>query len=1711
MKSKITLTTIVFMILAGVAAGDITTGLVAYYPFNGNANDMSGNGNNGVLGDPQLQADRFGNPNSAYYFDGSTLTDYIIVADSPSLHFTQASFSVWIYPKPPAYYVFSKDFGNGGACFQLTLNGAGLAPYFFVGKWATGEGSVSSGGLASNQWYHIAGTYDAQDLRLYIGGVLQNTTHYTAGLDTNNGKPLTIGQKNYLPKPPSQPDWPFTGAIDELRIYNRALSAADIAQLYAPVPGIASPRVTTESADPALTSATLNGSISSDGGQACQYRFSYYPKQGGPTATKYTPWSCCASTGQTFTASITGLQPRTEYVFAAEATNSAGTATGGTRGFTTLDPSKVAVLMGIVIKNDPEGHPSGPLAGATIKVDPIGVQRQTNALGAFQFILDPGTYGVTATRGGYYPQSRSVTLKVGDTKQVDPPFVLLPCSGEPTLVDFLSPNGRHFIEGIPGNLSFSAVVAWNGPPGSVYMYVAGARVKADITDLGNGLARATVTISAPKSIDKCAELTVEVVDGEGKARKVLSTGVHFSPIPGTVWPWFKYYGPTIPWSWSPSGLALTCSAEAGPRLELTVPDVLKIEFQEGIHAQLGYDLLAGTFSATRGDSIQVGLDVNIPGTVWEFSGEASGEGDGTLEVDMAGCSTPVTTPGWAQSYTGKLGLGGPAVAVLDLISPGLGTSLAELPLIQDVKLTIYFVFGDEVTGEYKGGGYNPKCYLGSTSVKVSGTVGVEGDLAWEEDDVGLTIYVGLTGTPKVEICPDMEFKGLTVRGYVGVTAFAPLLYVSEEYGVEVQFFGSGDDDTAAAELASSVRGRSLRSLDSILRRPAQGAAGPWRPIGNTCLRWGPANSLVGAQAVRMSGLLPSVDSGRSRAEILATSQTQLGGVPDEQTVLRNVVGLASPCVISHASQPFILFSLHDPNKLWYAATDIGMVHGPNGGPWSLDRVTDDQAAEFLPKMIEVGTDKVLAAWERVSGDISAVTEPGQVAPHLEIVAAWLDQSTGLWSQPRQLTSNDVVDRDPQPVAFGDVQGVLWIENQAHAMIGDANHGDRLMFAKGSGDGWNQPEVLWSDPNGGGILGLSYVAGADREGYVVFAVDRDGDLGTRADRELYMVATKGGVWQKAVQLTNDAVEDAAPTLVAPGGVPMCVWKANGVLVYSRLGNWSPRATYNEHTDANDAVTLAGVTLPMGAAIAYTTQGPNGVDIVASFYDTDLDLWSQPRQLTHDEHAESALSLACDSNDLVIAYLKTQTLRQDMDIEINGQMQHLQNIPQPGRTDLYVLRHTPGNDLAVVPGSLAIEPNNPAPGQMVTISATVENQGDLSLPTVQVRFYDGDPHRGGTPIGDVQVLPGVLIAGGRQNASVAWTVPPAEQPHEIFVVVDPNGVVNDRNLANNSASIWTVLPDLVAETCWSSEFSSKEVLLTGRVTNTGTILAGPFRTSWRLGAANGDEIGTSDIEMLVAGGTYEVTCVWDTTGRVDPNGATQVFVVVDPAGAIREASKGNNSISCMVIAPAARKGPTLEPVAFWTFDEGSGTMAYDLVGTNHGTIYGATYTQGKLGTALRFDGVDDYVDCGSGAGLSQSQLTVALWLRPEEGAGTRNVLRKGGTGVADVEYQLLLTMTGQVAGSFNKGSQNVMVRSTNALPNNEWVYVAFTRDGNEAALYVNGADRTAVSYSLTPVSGSGPLYIGRGGNQPYKGCVDDVRIYDQALAAQEIKGLYEEASR
>jgi len=230
MITVLTLVVLVMGILPGIASAGLDDGLVAYYPFNGNANDESGNGNDGAVFGATLTADRFGTADSAYYFDG--VDDYIDVGDDGSLKMTEGlAISVWI--KMASYPVWYQTIISDHAPNEI-VEGPGKILQFHSNRLHFIVGGVYGHGTATyveyvfddsmlGQWQHVVGTYDRSTVNLYLNGELVDSIAYDDPL-TTPPNPVLIGKSGFGEF--------LHGTVDEVRIYDRALTEAEILELF---------------------------------------------------------------------------------------------------------------------------------------------------------------------------------------------------------------------------------------------------------------------------------------------------------------------------------------------------------------------------------------------------------------------------------------------------------------------------------------------------------------------------------------------------------------------------------------------------------------------------------------------------------------------------------------------------------------------------------------------------------------------------------------------------------------------------------------------------------------------------------------------------------------------------------------------------------------------------------------------------------------------------------------------------------------------------------------------------------------------------------------------------------------------------------------------------------------------------------------------------------------------------------------------------------------------------------------------------------------------------------------------------------------------------------------------------------------------------------------------------------------------------------------
>ncbi len=212
----------------GVSVRDTTikqTGdLVAFYPFNGNANDNSGFNNNGTVSGATLTTDRWGNVASAYTFDG--INDNIQVSTSSSLNF-QNSVTINFWIKVGEFYdreAYPLSHGNWENRWKVSITNKHIR---WTVKTNMGIKDLDSETeLVKNNLYNVTVLYNGNDYEIYINGELDAFTSFS-GLILTTPIDLMIGQVL-----PANPQYNFKGVLDDIRIYNYALSYSSIKSLY---------------------------------------------------------------------------------------------------------------------------------------------------------------------------------------------------------------------------------------------------------------------------------------------------------------------------------------------------------------------------------------------------------------------------------------------------------------------------------------------------------------------------------------------------------------------------------------------------------------------------------------------------------------------------------------------------------------------------------------------------------------------------------------------------------------------------------------------------------------------------------------------------------------------------------------------------------------------------------------------------------------------------------------------------------------------------------------------------------------------------------------------------------------------------------------------------------------------------------------------------------------------------------------------------------------------------------------------------------------------------------------------------------------------------------------------------------------------------------------------------------------------------------------
>lgn len=285
---------------------------------------------------------------------------------------------------------------------------------------------------------------------------------------------------------------------------------------------------------------------------------------------------------------------------------------------------------------------------------------------------------------------------------------------------------------------------------------------------------------------------------------------------------------------------------------------------------------------------------------------------------------------------------------------------------------------------------------------------------------------------------------------------------------------------------------------------------------------------------------------------------------------------------------------------------------------------------------------------------------------------------------------------------------------------------------------------------------------------------------------------------------------------------------------------------------------------------------------------------------------------------------------------------------------------------------------------------------------------------------------------------------------------------------------------------------------------------------IGSGTSGQVGSSTIAYVAAAGSVGKIRVTQDSGSPQTCNAVIHIAITDP-----DVQSNPAPVDSTYEALVRSDGP----IAYWRFNETSGTTAVDVTGNGHDATYSGGVTLGAAGvmhdgsadTAASFDGVDDEVlglDWGTLEFAGTAPFTVEVWLTHSGKNALQGIITKAyshgtgnndGWGMAINNSDISIT---RASGTATQGASSTVVGGTVA-------HAVGTYDGTTLTLYING---TAVSASTTAISipaNTEPLYIANGsspgggpgdGSKRYQGKLDEIAIYDRALTAAEVSEHY-----
>ncbi len=280
------------------------------------------------------------------------------------------------------------------------------------------------------------------------------------------------------------------------------------------------------------------------------------------------------------------------------------------------------------------------------------------------------------------------------------------------------------------------------------------------------------------------------------------------------------------------------------------------------------------------------------------------------------------------------------------------------------------------------------------------------------------------------------------------------------------------------------------------------------------------------------------------------------------------------------------------------------------------------------------------------------------------------------------------------------------------------------------------------------------------------------------------------------------------------------------------------------------------------------------------------------------------------------------------------------------------------------------------------------------------------------------------------------------------------------------------------------------------------------------------GTPKTVTADSSGNYSLAVSYNWSGVVTPSKAGYTFTPASQtyANVLADQARQDYTAAPIFYTISGNAGvgramlSTGDIVSYWKFDEGSGTSVNDSADGNQGTISGAAWVPGRIGSALSFDG--NVVTIPDAANLTiLDQVSVEAWVKISAfGGGDQNTIIAKWRDSSPDSHNYYLGLLRSGPAIFYVGiNGNIYGGASQPLQTNQWYHLAGTYDGAAVKLYVNGVLANSQSAIGTLWTGSTPVYIGASpeGQFPryFHGLIDEVAVFNEALTDADIQQHYQ----